>query len=74
MMLKINNFELSDGTLRYYGKNHYYISEVKYGYNLKVVSLECEGEEDRIEENNYTCGGLDTAMETIEALENGEEI
>lgn len=74
-MLKIKNFEIVNGSLAYFGnENHYYISEEKYGYNLKVINLECDGEEDRTKENNYICSGLNTAMETIELLENGAEI
>lgn len=75
-MLAISNFEiktLPDGSAEmiYLGKNNdYYIREEGRYYSVSVCSNKhCLA----VEFDKYACSGLDTAMQTIEELENAKE-
>ena len=71
-MLNIKDFHVSDDCMFYEGINHYYIYQQKDHYVMIVSRLIDDGENTK--ETTYHCSGLNTAMETIELLENGAEI
>ncbi|MBQ7674608.1 MAG: hypothetical protein IJT36_08925 [Alphaproteobacteria bacterium] len=71
-MLNIKDFHVSDDCMFYEGINHYYIYQQKDHYIMIVSKLIDDGENTK--ETTYHCSGLNTAMETIELLENGAEI
>lgn len=73
-MLNIGKFEITDTILFYEGAEHHYLvykSEGYDGYSLDVETLDDEGD---IHTERYACGSVSSAIASIEALENGEEI
>lgn len=71
-MLRIKDFrtDLIADCLFYGGEHHYYIFDNGDNYYL-VVEKMINGE---TKTEKYVCSGLNTAMETIELLENGGRI
>jgi len=61
--------------LKYFGENHYHIFKYpdKDSYYLCVAKLDNQSEELDIKDD-YVCSSLSSAIATIEALENGEEV
>ena len=73
-MLNIGKFKVCGTILFYEGVEHHYLvykSDGYDGYSLDVESLDDEG---NIHTERYACGSISSAIASIEALENGEEI
>lgn len=77
-MLDLRSFVVSEckayKCMKYFGENHYYIYDSGKTFTLVVVELYNDGTEKEEKVTKYSCGSLSSAIASIEALENGEEI
>ena len=72
-MLNLENFEIYNGRMFYFDKNHYSISEFGKSYMLAVESLDAENPS-RVNEKVYTFSTMSAAIAAIEALESGKTV
>ena len=73
-MLRIKDFHSDyDDCIFYEGANHYFIYEYENNY-LLVVEKMIDADTGETKKEKYICSALHTAIETIELMENGEEV
>ena len=74
MKLSLNDFQITGNSIRYFGGNHYTITDAAPfdGFTVTVEALDDDGYDTNV--FTYAASTLSAAIATVEALENGEEI
>lgn len=73
-MLEITSFTAGDSALVYHGANRYWIFDHgRNGFEL-FIDVMSEDLEEIIDNKSFNCSTLSSAIATIEAMENGEEV